>query len=127
MIALTRNCAPFLFAVLVLAPGTVHGQPSKPAWKDEAAVKALAVKIDERFAKHWKDKKVQPAPQADDAEFMRRVYLDLIGRIPSAGEARQFLSDKSPDKRRRLVDMLLDHPRYTVHWMNYWEALLLPE
>ena len=127
MFAYVRSYVALLLAVLVLAPTAAHGQSSKPAWKDQAAAQALAAKIDERFAKHWKDKKVQPAPQADDAEFMRRVYLDLIGRIPSAGEARQFLEDNAPDKRQRLVEMLLDHPRYTLHWMNYWETLLLPE
>jgi Protein of unknown function (DUF1549)/Protein of unknown function (DUF1553) len=107
---------------LLLLASLAQAQSTKPT-----AAKDLAAKIDERMAKHWKDKNVQPAPVADDAEFLRRVYLDLIGRIPSAGEARQFLADKSPEKRRRLVDMLLDYPRYTVHWMNYWEALLLPE
>jgi hypothetical protein len=93
----------------------------------QPSAKALAAKIDEGMAKHWKDKNVQLASAADDAEFLRRVYLDLIGRIPSAGEARQFLGDKSPDKRQRLVEMLLDDPRYTMHWMNYWETLWLPE
>jgi hypothetical protein len=127
MIPATRICVALVLATFVLAPTAVQGQSAKPAWKDQAAVKAQVAKIDERFAKHWKDKKVQPAPQADDAEFMRRAYLDLIGRIPSAGEARQFLADKTSDKRQRLVAMLLDHPRYTMHWMNYWETLLLPE
>src|SRR6516162_10338688 len=100
MFAYFRIYVAVLLAVLVLAPTAAHGQSSKPAWKDKAAAQALAEKIDERFAKHWKDQKVQPAPEADDAEFMRGVYLDLIGRIPSAGEARQFLEDNAPDKRQ---------------------------
>jgi hypothetical protein len=127
MSALLRARRFLVGALLLLASGVAHAQAPKPPTNGSAAATKLAAKIDERMAKHWNDQKVQPAPLADDAEFMRRVYLDLIGRIPSAGEARQFLSDPSPDKRQRLVDMLLDHPRYTVHWMNYWEALLLPE
>src|SRR5262245_55307405 len=127
MIAYIRTCVALVFATFALAPSAVQSQSSKPAWKDQTAVQALAAKIDERFAKHWWDHKVQPAPQTDDAEFMRRVYLDVIGRIPSGGEARQFLDDKAADKRRRLVEMLLDHPRYTLHWTNFWETLLLPE
>jgi hypothetical protein len=113
-------------SVLLLISGGVQAQTASERNKESAAL-AIAAKIDDAFARHWKKNKVTPAPESDDAEFMRRVYLDLIGRIPSAGEARQFLSDPSPDKRRRLVDMLLDHPRYTLHWMNYWETLLLPE
>jgi Protein of unknown function (DUF1549)/Protein of unknown function (DUF1553) len=111
----------------MLAGGIAQAQSGTESWKDPAAAKALATKIDERIAKHWKNQKVQPAPAADDAEFIRRVYLDLIGRIPSAGEARQFLDDKLPDKRQRLVEKLLNGPRYRIHWMNYWETLLLPE
>jgi hypothetical protein len=58
---------------------------------------------------------------------MRRVYLDLAGRIPTVYEARTFLDDKRPDKRARLVDELLAGPRYNAHFTNVWRALLLPE
>ena len=88
---------------------------------------ALAAWIDEQFAADWQANHVRPAPAADDAEFLRRVYLDLIGRIPSVAEARQFLDDKSPDKRRRLVDDLLGRPAYVAHFTSFWRSLLLPE
>ena len=58
---------------------------------------------------------------------MRRVWLDIAGRIPSVAEARAFLSDPSPDKRRRLVDDLLDGPGYVVHFTRHWRRVLLPE
>jgi hypothetical protein len=112
-------------ALLLLASGAARAQPKQQPEPD--SVKALAAKIDERFAKHWQDKKAQPAPVADDAEFLRRVYLDLAGRIPSAGEVSRFLDDKAPDKRQRLVDALLDSPTYVNHWTNVWAPLLLPE
>jgi hypothetical protein len=115
-------------ALALLSAAALRAQPGDltgPKAADGAL--ALAAKIDERLARHWKDKEVQPAPLADDAEFVRRVCLDLIGRIPSAGEARHFLADKAPDKRQRLVETLLASPRYALHWMNYWEGLLLPE
>lgn len=54
------------------------------------------------------------SPPTDDAEFLRRLYLDLAGRIPTVAEARQFLSDTAPDKRAALIDRLLnsaDYPR----------------
>jgi len=70
---------------------------------------------------------VQPAPQADDATFLRRVYLDLAGRIPSVAEARAFLKDQAPDRRQRLVEKLLAGTAYVNHFTNVWRAWMLPE
>src|SRR5262249_28533200 len=56
----------------------------------------------------------------------RRVYLDLAGRIPRVAEVRDFLADRAPDKRRRLVGELLDSPHYVQHFSNTWRALVLP-
>jgi hypothetical protein len=83
--------------------------------------------IDRHLAAAWDKAKVKPAAPADDAEFLRRVYLDVAGRIPGATEARQFLDDKRPDKRQRLVEQLLGSPHYANHFTNVWRALLLPE
>jgi hypothetical protein len=88
---------------------------------------ALAAKIDQRLAAGWEKAEVKPAPRADDAEFLRRVYLDLAGRIPSVAEARAFLKDTAPDKRQKLVDKLLDSPQFVRHFANFWQQLLLPE
>src|SRR5262245_35566830 len=75
----------------------------------------LAAKIDERIAAAW-SKEVKPARIADDAEFFRRVHLDLAGRIPSVTAARDFLDDTRPDKRRLWVERILqadaDDPAY---------------
>ncbi len=88
---------------------------------------ALAARIDRHLAGGWAKAGVRPAPVAGDAEFVRRVYLDLAGRIPSVAEARQFLDDRRPDKRARLVEKLLGGPRYVTHFVNVWRSLLLPE
>ena len=61
--------------------------------------RALAARIDAVLAARWAEAKVRPAAVADDGEFLRRVSLDLIGKIPTAAEARDFLDDPSPDKR----------------------------
>src|SRR5262249_2917814 len=68
-----------------------------------------------------------PAPPADDAEFLRRIYLDLVGKIPTAAEARAFLDDPTPDKRGRLVKTLLESPAYPTHATETYRAMLLPE
>jgi hypothetical protein len=87
----------------------------------------LAARIDHHLATQWSALKVQPAPLADDAEFLRRVYLDIGGRIPSVSEARAFLDDQSADKRRRLVDKLLAGPGYVNNFTTIWMSLLVPE
>lgn len=83
--------------------------------------------IDRHLAALWAKSNIKPAAPADDAEFLRRVYLDVAGRIPGPTEARQFLDDKRPDKRARLVEQLLSSPHYANHFTNVWRALLLPE
>jgi hypothetical protein len=90
-------------------------------------VAKLVAKIDQRIADRWRQADVQPAAAADDGEFLRRVYLDVIGRIPHVAEAREFFADKSPYKRQDLVRRLLASPGYVAHWTNVWRGAYLPE
>src|SRR5262249_30002910 len=92
-----------------------------------AAPPEATAAIDRRVAAGWDAAKVTPAAPADDAEFLRRVYLDVAGRIPGATEARQFLDSKDPAQREKLVDRLLGGPNYPNHFTNVWRELLLPE
>ncbi|MCS7016906.1 MAG: DUF1549 and DUF1553 domain-containing protein [Gemmatales bacterium] len=57
-----------------------------------------------------------PSPLASDEEFLRRVYIDTIGQLPTPDEVRQFLTDKSPDKRHRKIEELLSHPLHAALW-----------
>jgi hypothetical protein len=110
-----------LAAPLTAAPPAAD--PAKPA--DDA--RALAARINQHLAAGWKAAGVEPAPLAGDAEFLRRASIDLAGRIPTVAEARAFLRDRAPDKRERLIERLLERPRYVAHFVNVWRALLLPE
>jgi hypothetical protein len=100
----------------------------------DADAKALAAAIDRQVAAAW-GKDVKPAPVADDAEFFRRVHLDLAGRIPSVTEVRDFLDDDRPDKRRLWVDRILradpedDSYRdtYAAHFANVWRSALMAQ
>jgi hypothetical protein len=65
-----------------------------------------------------------PSALADDAEYLRRVYLDVIGTLPTAAEARRFLADKRSDRRGRLVDELLERPEFADYWALKWADLL---
>jgi hypothetical protein len=89
--------------------------------------RAMTGRIDHHLAEGWRNARVEPAAAADDAEFLRRLYLDLAGRVPSVAEVRRFLDDKRSDKRERLIDDLLDGPRYPAHFSRVWRALWLPE
>ena len=86
---------------------------------------ALAARIDARVEARWPRTGFVPAPAADDAEFLRRVCLDVAGVIPYAFEARDFLDDPSPQKRRRLVDRLLAGPDHVRHFAAVWRRSLL--
>jgi hypothetical protein len=70
-------------------------------------------------------KGIAPAAQADDAEFLRRIYLDLTGSIPTVGEAKAFLDDKSPVKRQQLVDRLLNSPEYARQMQRVFDVALM--
>jgi hypothetical protein len=81
--------------------------------------------IDTLIQDGWKKAGVQPAKLASDEEFMRRVYLDLVGRIPSPQEARAFLATRESDKREKLVEYLLNHPDFAKNFANQWTVLLI--
>ncbi len=86
------------------------------------AAEPLHARIDQLIAAAT----VGPAsPIANDAEFLRRVYLDLTGEIPSPAAAREFLDDKSPEKRTALVDRLLAGPAYPRHMAGVFSVMLM--
>ncbi len=81
--------------------------------------------IDELTLEKLQNLRLPPSPRADDAEFLRRAYLDTIGTLPTADEARAFLADNSSDKRQRLIDHLLTRPEFVDYWAYKWSDLLL--
>ncbi|MCA9170282.1 MAG: DUF1549 domain-containing protein, partial [Planctomycetales bacterium] len=91
-----------------------------------------SVAADKRWIDQLIDAKLQalqitPGPRCDDTVFVRRVYLDTLGLLPSIEEARAFLTDNSPDKRARLIDQLLSRPEYAENWAYKWSDLLRSE
>ena len=76
--------------------------------------------VDERLQRL----RIAPAPPASDAEFLRRVYLDFLGTLPTADEARRFLADARPDRRHQLIDQLLNRPELADYWSLKWADLL---
>jgi hypothetical protein len=80
--------------------------------------------IDRLVQEKWHRLGLAPSPAATDAEFLRRAYLDAIGTLPTPQEVRDFLADKSAEKRDRLVDRLLERPEYAVYWAQQWGDIL---
>jgi hypothetical protein len=81
--------------------------------------------IDDLVLSQLRRLNLKPSSRTTDEEFVRRVFLDAIGRLPTPGEARGFLSDAGSDKRARLVDSLLGRSEYVDYWAYRWADLFL--
>lgn len=120
-----RLCSPWL-TVLVSAPlASQSTEPwasvqSMPVARVLDAAREIDRLIDQDLARHQ-----EPAnPAIDDATFVRRAWLSIVGRIPTAAATRAFLADRSPQRRTALIDALLDAPGRASHEFNYWADLL---
>ncbi|HBC59858.1 MAG TPA: hypothetical protein DC058_01405 [Planctomycetaceae bacterium] len=126
---LVNSAVSFSFVVLVLpalALQSLHGvllADEVVAGKPVAAAGAevsLGEFIDQQIRQGWTDNEIEASPLASDEEWVRRVYLDLVGRIPTLTEAREFLADKNPRKRAMLVDALLENEDYVRNFTTIW-------
>jgi hypothetical protein len=90
---------------------------------DDAPV-ALTQAIDAELRAAWSREKIAPAPRSTDAEFLRRVYLDLVGVVPTYEETKSFLDDSSAAKRAALIDALLTDARFSRQQADVWDLVL---
>jgi len=120
------------FAALVAVGLAVCAPPSQAADDDLAArleasrtvILAAAARIDQLVDADRKKHNVEPSLPANDQIFMRRVYLDITGTIPTGQEAFNFLDSKKSKKREQLIDYLLASDGYASHYYNYWADVL---
>ena len=125
MTSLRRGEAPLLarfegaYAATTL---TVMGDRTGFAWEQPPTYG----RIDELVAAKWQRMKIKPSGLCTDAEFLRRVYLDLTGLPPTADDVRAFLADtrETRVKRDELVDRLIGSKEYVEYWTNKWADLL---
>jgi len=80
--------------------------------------------VDELTLAKWKKLGLKPSALTDDATFLRRICIDLCGRLPTALEAKAFLEDTASDKRAKLIDKLLDSPDYPAYFALKWGSIL---
>ncbi len=83
-----------------------------------------AQEIDRLVEANYQKHKIAPNENTSDAEFVRRIYLDITGSIPSYPQTQKFLGTKDPDKRSLLIDELLNGDAYAGHFYNYWADVL---
>jgi hypothetical protein len=124
----TAGEAPGLVAVMASYMGAVDTfrafVPQPAGAGSDAPDPPAANFIDPTVYKQLRRLNIRPGGPADDAEFLRRVSLDIIGTAPTADEARAFLADKSPGKRAALVDRLLARPEFADYWGLKWADVL---
>jgi len=90
----------------------------------EARIADLAARLDGLLERGLRRTGEKPTELVDDATFVRRAHLDIVGRIPTLAETEAFLADQSPTKRTDLCNRLLDAPGHTSHFVNFWFDLL---
>ena len=92
--------------------------------QDSGLPKPGASRIDELVFGKLKEKNITPAVPCSDAVFVRRVYLDVIGTLPTAQEAKSFFEDSDPNKRQILIDRLLERKEFADYWAMKWGDIL---
>ncbi len=120
--------AGWFFLVIVAVAATALGQGRSSRKTADFGLKQV-VMINELVERGWKDYGITPSPPATDGEWCRRVFLDVIGRIPTVEELREYVTSRDKDKRRQLIDRLLHDERYTEeyarNWTTIWTNLLI--
>jgi hypothetical protein len=109
------------------SPSPSAGADQLPSGVDPKTAELVSL-VDRQIRQDWHDQGIAPSERASDGEWCRRLFLDLIGRIPTLAETQRYLSDKRPDKRARLVDDLLSSSyaeEYARAAATRWTNLLI--
>jgi hypothetical protein len=122
MMEATRMTArvPTTLALTTLALGAWRLTDPLPAAPPARNPQPVTAAIDRAIDKRLAEAKIPASPVCDDAEFIRRLSLDVCGRIPSAERVAAFLADTDSDKRRKLTDEFLTTPEYGQHFATIW-------
>ncbi len=115
------------FAATPTAPDKTPFKPirSNAGGTTAASSATVLAFVNEQLKTGWTQAGITPSPRADDAEWLRRLHLDLVGHIPSVREVEKFLADRSRTKRAVEVDRLLDSPEFARHFATIWTDLLV--
>ncbi len=123
-----RVKAAAILAIVLLATAVAAGEAAAPSPTASApaarAAPAPESPVNQLVFSRLKQLDIQPADPCSDAVFVRRVYVDVIGTLPTPQEAKAFLQDPDPGKRRRSIDRLLERPEFADYWAMKWSDIL---
>jgi len=115
----------FVAALVSLAALTVHAAQRRTIRPFESEGKPASTNpIDARVLAVLRKRNIEPAKVCSNAVFLRRVYIDVIGTLPTPREAEEFYQDRDPDKRAKLIDALLERKEFADYWALKWCDLL---
>lgn len=121
----------FLWIIAYPTGQIIAADDAKGAKKSGSASTAAGVveRVNSLIEQGWRDHKIQPSGMATDSEWCRRLYLDVLGRIPNVAEVKRYLGDKGAGKQERLVDLLLEgsqyRDEYARNWASIWSIVLI--
>jgi hypothetical protein len=130
---MTKTCGLVLSAGLLALVGLLTGGdraadakgPEKPAAPQPGFAPEQVRFINEKIADKWKEQQLTPSPRCTDYEFIRRASLDIVGRIATPEEIRQYLNDPPATRRALLIDRLLNSEDYARNWATIWTVWLM--
>ena len=118
-----------LFAVMVRFGGEIGVFRGTVPFRESTAASNLDLPspksdVDRSLIAQWRRLNIQPSPSADDNTFIRRASIDVCGTLPTVDEVTQFVADNRKDKRKRLIDRLLERPEYASYFALKWADVL---
>ena len=118
-----------LFLTLTAFGSSAAAQTSQVSFTGTLSSDSVIRQINSHVKQGWKDFEITPSEEAADGQWCRRVFIDIIGRIPTVAEVEKFIRDQAPDKKKRLVESLLYDDEYTEefarNWTTLWTNLLI--
>jgi hypothetical protein len=107
------------------SPGPKEPETKKPAYAPDKIDAEHVRTINRRISEKWKENKLTSSARASDYEFIRRVTLDIVGRIATPSEIHDYLAEPDSTRRTALIERLLHSPEYAKNWANLWTVWLL--
>ncbi len=95
-----------------------------PEWRTIPKLRMKSADVDALLGKEQREDQLKTAPLTTDEQFIRRIYLDLTGKLPSPREVNGFIANKDSQKRRELIDRLLASDDFNQHWARYWREVV---
>lgn len=118
-----------VFAVLVGLGTSASASAEEPRRGEQpfttGSTSEVVLFINEQLRQSWSANRIEPSPVAEDTEWLRRVYLDIVGHIPPAEEVERFLEENNPAKRSEVIERLLEDSAYVRNWTTIWTNLCL--